>query len=147
MELIKGFPLLTKREYVISSNEEGAVSHSYFVKPAFKWLPDFSNFCDDLEDKERYVFKDVAEGYYLTELEVISDKKICPAFCAMLIEEFGLMLTSSSPMNKPDGLFGLDAFVYLKFEHIASSIDRIGVRTSYEFEDEDEHDDDDDIIE
>ena len=69
---IKGFPLLHEEECKEMFSADMPFSGYYFMKPIYKWLPDFSELDD--KEKEKYIFKNLKEGMYLVGLEIISEK-------------------------------------------------------------------------
>jgi len=117
---IKGFPLLHEEECKEMFSADMSFSGYYFMKPSYKWLPDFGELDD--EDKEKYIFKNLKEGMYLVGLEIISEKSVCRGFCGMLSNTYGLVLEKANPMVKKGDTGDEESLIYLSFEHVAFAI-------------------------
>lgn len=119
------FPLLRQEQCNgLLNSDDDSLAEDYFMKPIFKPLPDTDGLSD--EEKAKYKFRDIEEGWYLVGLEIISNMWVNKGFCGMLLETYGLVLDESYPMVKKDRHRD-ESFVYLKFEHIVFSVHSINV--------------------
>ena len=117
---INGFPLLREDECNGLFSAEYCFTGNYFLKPIYRWLPDFRDMDD--EEKAEYNLKNVKEGLYLVRLEIISDRWVNKGFCGMLLEKYGLVLDEANPMVKKGDGGDENSLVYLNFDHIALAV-------------------------
>ncbi len=123
---LSGFPLLHQDECKEMFSAEDFWSGYYFVKPIYKWLPDFKDLDDD--ERAKYKFKNVKEGMYLVGLQIIADRWVNKGFCGSLLENYGLVLDEANPITKKgDGKFDEDAMIMLNFDHIAFAVHSVNV--------------------
>jgi len=122
---IKGFPLLHEDECNDLFSAEGSFTDGFFVKPIYRYLPDFDGLNE--EEKIDYKFKNVKKGLYLVRLEIISDRWVNPGFCGMLLKTYGLVLDEANPMVKRWDSGNEVSFVYLNFDHIAFAVRSVDV--------------------
>lgn len=125
---IKGFPLLHEDDCKELFSADMSFFASYFMKPIYKWLPDFSDLDD--EEKAKYIFKNLKEGMYLVGLEIISEKWVNQGFCGMLLEKYGLVLDEANPMVKKENRVSEKSLIYLSFDHIAFAVHSVAVSVS-----------------
>ena len=125
---IKGFPLLHEEECKEMFSADMSFSGYYFMKPIYKWLPDFSDLDD--EEKAKYIFKNLKEGMYLVGLEIISERWVNKGFCGMLLETYGLVLDEANPMVKKGDRGDEESLIYLSFDHVAFAVRSVTVSVS-----------------
>lgn len=116
MIIFSEIPIVNKEKSMELFNNDYSFSGMYFFKPDYKWLPDFSDM--DGDEKENYIFRDLEEGLYFTNLEIISSHIVSAGLCSILLNKFGLVLEKSNPMVKLDGDGCNTEFVFISFEHI-----------------------------
>lgn len=125
---IKGFPLLHEEECREMFSADMSFSGYYFIKPIYKWLPDFKELDD--EEKAKYIFKNLKQDMYLVGLEIISEKWVNKGFCAMLLETYGLVLCEANPMEKKGDRGDEESLIFLSFKHIAFAVHPVSVSVS-----------------
>lgn len=125
---IKGFPLIKEKEFNEMLSHDSSFSGCFFLKPIFQFLPDYSDLCE--EEREKYIFKKIKKGVYLIGLELISDKWVNKGFCAMIFENFGLVLKQANPIVKKNDIYHEQSLVYLSFEHIGLAVYSLDISVS-----------------
>ena len=117
---IKGFPFLHEDECNDLFSAQGCFTGDYLVKPIYRYFPNTDGL--DVEEKEKYKFKNVKEGLYLVGLEVISDGWVNKGFCGMLLKQYGLVLREANPIVKKCDRGDENSLIYLNFYHIAFAV-------------------------
>ena len=123
---LNGFPLLHEDECKEMFSSENSWAGYYFIKPIYRWLPDFQQLDDD--ERAKYKFKNVKKGMYLVGLKIIADRWVNKGFCGTLLERYGLVLDEANPIiKKGDSKYDGESMIMLNFDHIAFAVHSVTV--------------------